>query len=62
MNTVGEEVIEKPYPIHLSPYFENKNWKEASMCTTNIIKRFKVLLLEIFIRIRYYVWIIIDIS
>ena len=29
MNTVGEEVIEKPYPIHLSPYFENKKLERS---------------------------------
>ncbi len=29
MNVIGEEVVEQPYPIHFSPYFENQRLKTS---------------------------------
>ncbi len=57
MNAVGEEVIEKPYPIHFSPYFENKKletsiyghdkyYKEFQSATVGNIYSYKILCVD----------------
>ncbi len=57
MNVVGEEVIEKPYPIHFSPYFENKKletsvyghdkyYKEFQSATVGTIYSYKILCVD----------------
>ncbi|MBA7700501.1 hypothetical protein ES703_109215 [subsurface metagenome] len=57
MNVVGEEVIEDPYPIHFSPYFENKEletsiyghdkyYKEFQSATVGNIFTYKILCVE----------------
>ena len=57
MNVVGEEVIEKPYPIHFSPYFENqkletsiyghdKYYKEFQSATVGTIYSYKILCVD----------------
>jgi len=57
MNVVGEEVIEDPYPIHFSPYFEHreldtsiyghdKYYKEFQSATVGNIFTYKILCVE----------------
>lgn len=57
MNAIGEEVIEKPYLIHFSPYFENKKletsiyghdkyFKEFQSATVGTIYSYKILCVD----------------